>query len=66
MKFLGAGQKNLKKLKKPEIGHYLKNNIPPKEVLFEFHVSKENVLPEGENMIETLKFKEKIKIFIKI
>lgn len=45
---IGAGQKNLKNLKKPEIGHYLKNNIPPKEVLFEFPVSEENILPAGE------------------
>lgn len=27
---LGLGEKNLKNLKKPEIGHYLKNDISPK------------------------------------
>jgi hypothetical protein len=30
---LGIGEKNLKTLTKCEIGHYLKNNLPPKDVL---------------------------------
>ncbi|KRX05030.1 Translation protein, beta-barrel domain [Pseudocohnilembus persalinus] len=44
---LGIGDKNLKKITKPEIGHYLKNDLPPKKVLKEFRVSKENLLPVG-------------------
>ena len=52
--FLGAGQKNLKTLKKPEIGHYLKHGLPPKECLFEFPVSKECLLPTGTPNISKL------------
>lgn len=44
---LGMGEENLKKLKKPQIGHLMKNDIPPKKVLKEFTISKENVLPVG-------------------
>lgn len=41
------GEKNLKRLKKPEIGHYLKHDLAPKYKLKEFRVSGENLLPEG-------------------
>ena len=44
---IGAGQKNLKRLKKPEIGHYLKVGVPPKESVCEFKISPENALPPG-------------------
>eukprot|EP00330_Aristerostoma_sp_ATCC50986_P004069 CAMPEP_0114581922 /NCGR_PEP_ID=MMETSP0125-20121206/5975_1 /TAXON_ID=485358 ORGANISM="Aristerostoma sp., Strain ATCC 50986" /NCGR_SAMPLE_ID=MMETSP0125 /ASSEMBLY_ACC=CAM_ASM_000245 /LENGTH=251 /DNA_ID=CAMNT_0001774503 /DNA_START=542 /DNA_END=1297 /DNA_ORIENTATION=+ len=44
---VGAGEKKLKELIKPEIGHYLKNNIPPKKVLREFRCSPECLLPVG-------------------
>ena len=44
---IGAGQKSLKYLKKPEIGHFLKHEIPPKEKLSEFKITKENILPPG-------------------
>jgi len=44
---LGIGQKNLKRLKKSEIGHYLKHDLPPSYRLMEFRVSEENILPVG-------------------
>lgn len=44
---LGCGDKNLKKLKKPEIGHLLKNDIPPKKDYKEFKVDPVNLLPIG-------------------
>jgi len=34
-------------MKKPQIGHLLKNNLPPKETLGEFAVTPENFLPVG-------------------
>jgi large subunit ribosomal protein L3 len=34
-------------MKKPQIGHLMKNNIPPKRDLAEFPVAKENLLPLG-------------------
>ncbi len=37
----------MKRLKKPEIGHYLKNDIAPKYQLQEFRVSEDCVLPVG-------------------
>lgn len=37
----------MKNLKKPEIGHYLKNGLPPKEILYQFEVTPENILPPG-------------------
>ena len=39
--------KNLKRLKKPEIGHFIKNDIPPKKDLVEFPVSADCLLPAG-------------------
>jgi len=44
---LGIADKNLKTLTKPEIGHLMKNNIPPKRELQEFRVTPECVLPAG-------------------
>lgn len=44
---LGSGEKNLKRLNKPEIGHLLKNNLPPKADLKEFKVDTDNLLPIG-------------------
>jgi hypothetical protein len=37
----------LKNLKKPQAGHFLKYNIPPKADLAEFPVTAENFLPPG-------------------
>jgi large subunit ribosomal protein L3 len=37
---VGVGQKNLKKVTKPMLGHYLKARVPPKRKLVEFKVSK--------------------------
>jgi large subunit ribosomal protein L3 len=34
-------------MNKPQIGHLLKNNLPPKRHIAEFKVSKENFLPIG-------------------
>eukprot|EP01016_Furgasonia_blochmanni_P016782 TRINITY_DN1979_c0_g1_i1.p2 TRINITY_DN1979_c0_g1~~TRINITY_DN1979_c0_g1_i1.p2 ORF type:complete len:523 (+),score=131.34 TRINITY_DN1979_c0_g1_i1:118-1686(+) len=44
---LGVGEKNIKKLLKPEIGHYLKAGTPPKRRLIEFKITPENFLPVG-------------------
>ena len=44
---IGAGEKNLKYIKKPQIGHFLKNHIPPKTYLKEFKVTKDCMLPIG-------------------
>lgn len=44
---LGAGDTNIKTLKKPDIGHYLRAQVPPKKVLKEFKVDPENLLPVG-------------------
>lgn len=44
---LGAGQKSLKRLKKPDIGHFLKHGLPPKEYLYQFNITPENILPPG-------------------
>jgi large subunit ribosomal protein L3 len=44
---LGCGQKNLKRLRKPEIGHFMKAGVPPKKHLAEFKVTKDCLLPIG-------------------
>lgn len=44
---LGSGHKNLKALTKPEIGHLLKNDLPPKRDYKEFKVAADNMLPVG-------------------
>lgn len=37
---VGVGQRNLKRVTKPMLGHYLKARVPPKRKLVEFKVSK--------------------------
>lgn len=44
---MGIGEKKLKKLTKPLLGHFVKARVPPKKVLAEFKVSKECLLPIG-------------------
>jgi large subunit ribosomal protein L3 len=44
---VGAGAKSLHNIRKPQIGHFLKNNIIPSRYLREFKVSRANVLPVG-------------------
>lgn len=44
---IGIGNKKIKHLKKPEMGHFLKHYLPPKQHLGEFPCSPENFLPVG-------------------
>lgn len=44
---VGIGEMLPHKMKKPQIGHLLKNNLPPKRHLAEFPVAKECLLPVG-------------------
>lgn len=44
---MGIGQKSIKKVTKPILGHYLKAKVPPKQKLAEFPVSRECLLPIG-------------------
>ena len=44
---VGCGDEKLKKLKKPQAGHFLKYGLPPKKALAEFVVTPENFLPIG-------------------
>ncbi len=44
---VGIGEAAVRRMKRPQIGHLLKNNLPPKKHLGEFPVSKENLLPVG-------------------
>jgi len=44
---VGVGEAKINKIKKPQIGHFLKHNLPPKKHLAEFQVTKENFLPVG-------------------
>lgn len=44
---VGMGDIDPNKLSKAEIGHLIKNNIPPKRFLREFRVTPENMLPIG-------------------
>jgi len=44
---VGIGELLLSRMKKPQIGHLLKNNIPPKADFGEFVVTPENFLPLG-------------------
>ena len=37
---MGFGEKNMKKITKPLLGHYIKAGVPPKRRLMEFRVSK--------------------------
>ena len=44
---VGIGEKMPHRIKKPQIGHLLKHNLPAKETLGEFAVTPENFLPVG-------------------
>lgn len=44
---IGVGEKRLKTVTKPMLGHYLKAGVPPKKKLAEFKVSEECLLPVG-------------------
>ena len=44
---IGIGEERMKNLKKPQAGHFLKHNLPPKKHLTEFVVTPENFLPVG-------------------
>lgn len=44
---VGVGEQRLKNLNKPQAGHFLKYNLPPKYHLAEFPVTPENFLPVG-------------------
>lgn len=44
---IGLGEKPAHKLNKAQVGHFLKNNMPPKEHLAEFVVTPECFLPIG-------------------
>ena len=44
---IGAGEKSMKRLTKSQLGHYVKARVPPKQILTEFRVTKECLLPIG-------------------
>ena len=44
---VGAGEGNIKAIKKPQLGHFLKAGVPIKKHLAEFEVTRENFLPVG-------------------
>lgn len=44
---MGLGDKRIKRVTKALMGHFLKANVPPKQKLAEFPVSKECLLPVG-------------------
>lgn len=44
---VGAGEGNIEMIKKPQLGHFLKHNVPIKRHLAEFRVTKDNFLPIG-------------------
>lgn len=44
---VGAGEGNIKTIKKPQLGHFLKIGLPIKKHLAEFDVTRENFLPIG-------------------
>merc|ERR1711871_139595 len=44
---VGAGKANLRRLKKPQKGHFDKAGVEPKRSLCEFRVTKDAVLPPG-------------------
>lgn len=44
---VGSGERNIKRLNKPEIGHFMRAGVPPKRYLSEFKVSKDCLLPIG-------------------
>jgi large subunit ribosomal protein L3 len=44
---VGAGEANIETVKKPQLGHYLKANLPVKKHVASFKVTKDNFLPVG-------------------
>ncbi len=48
---LGAGGKKAKHVKKPQAGHYKKNNVLPKQKVVEFRVSNDNLLNIGDEVL---------------
>ena len=44
---IGIGDPRWKKLNKSQMGHFLKNNIPPKKHMAEFKITPESYLPVG-------------------
>lgn len=44
---VGCGERSIRRLKKPQIGHFMKANVPPKMHMTEFKISPENRLPVG-------------------
>jgi len=44
---VGCGEQRLRKVKRPQLGHFLKHGLPPKQHLAEFRVTPENLLPIG-------------------
>lgn len=44
---LGVGEQHLRKLKKPQLGHFIKVDLPPKKLLREFQVTPDCLLPIG-------------------
>ena len=44
---LGVGERNIDKITKPLVGHYIKANVPPKQELVDCKVSANCVLPVG-------------------
>ena len=44
---LGGGERSLRKVAKPQVGHYIKANVPPKQKLKESKVSPDCFLPLG-------------------
>lgn len=44
---LGAGERKLKRLNRAQVGHFAASGVTPKQVLSEFRVTPEAVLPTG-------------------
>jgi large subunit ribosomal protein L3 len=44
---LGAGERKLKRLTKAQIGHFASSGVVPKQVLREFRVTPDAVMPTG-------------------
>ena len=44
---LGVGEQHIRKVKKPQVGHYIKADLPPKKMLREFQVTPDCLLPVG-------------------
>ncbi len=44
---LGVGEAKLKRVNKPDLGHYLRADVKPKRKLMEFRVTSDALLPVG-------------------